>query len=71
MLKIRQVAIASLCFTGPLATSAANLAFAASSSGQSAYDANCASCHGVKLGGAFGPHCRGKNSSRNGLRRAL
>ncbi len=58
MRKIRQMVMALLCFTALLATPAVNLAFAVP--GQSAYDANCASCHGVKLGGAFGPPLSGK-----------
>ena len=61
MLKIRQIVMASLCLAGLLAhIPAANVAYAASSSGQSAYADNCASCHGVKLGGAFGPPVSGK-----------
>jgi alcohol dehydrogenase (cytochrome c) len=35
-------------------------AYAESHAGKAVYAANCASCHGVKLGGAFGPPLTGK-----------
>jgi len=57
MYKLCRVALALLCLTSLVTTSAAN---AAASPGQAAYAANCASCHGVKLGGAFGPPLSGK-----------
>ena len=60
MLKIRHLVMVSLCCTGLFVATAANLAVAAPSPGQSTYAENCASCHGVKLGGAFGPPLSGK-----------
>ena len=61
MLKIRRGALTLLCLTGALgAIPAANFAYAKPSAGESAYAANCAACHGEKLGGAFAPPLSGK-----------
>ena len=61
MWKIRRGILTSLCMAGALgAIPAGNFAYAKPSAGESAYAANCAACHGEKLGGAFAPPLSGK-----------
>jgi alcohol dehydrogenase (cytochrome c) len=57
MLEFRRVARMSLCLAGLFVVA---LSAHAAAAGGAAFDANCASCHGVKLGGAFGPPLSGK-----------